>query len=180
MSVILTVLFLSDGKRKAFFINIGDLVVVGALVSIIGRKFTSIYYAALPLIVIARGIWAVFLLWQVVTEEEEPLVETVGLDFLINALLVRIYAPACVLYIVNFKTYLLCVLPLALLATAILNFMMEELYTSTVQCPALFENQDFTSTMSRDTIMLICLSIGFYSHSSTLVSRFINAEKAQL
>ena len=70
----MTLLFLSGDKRKAFFITIGDMVVVGAIVSLIGRKFNSIYYAALPLIVIVRSVWAIFLLWQVVTEEEEPLV----------------------------------------------------------------------------------------------------------
>lgn len=82
------------------------------------------------------------------------------------------------LFTVNFKAYLVFVLPPTLITTAVLNRMTEELYTGTLQCPALFENHDFSSTLSRDIVLLTCFSYALHSHCNTLVNRFINNEKA--
>lgn len=49
-----------------------------------------------------------------------------------NSLVVRILAPACMLFTVNFKTYLVFVLPPTLIASTVLHAMTEDLYTGTL------------------------------------------------
>ena len=163
---------------NAYLITVTDLHITGTILAIVGRKWTSIYFAALPLMVIGRCCWAIFLLLQV--REDGPLAESIGLETFISSLIVRLFAPACMIFNVNFKVFLGFVMLPTLIGTVVLGRMTEELYTSTFQCPVLFENYDVTSTLTRDIVLIICISFGIYSHSNTLVSRFINSEKAQL
>ena len=140
---VLTLLASKDDKKKAlaFIITVADLVIVFTIVAIIGKKCTSIYYAALPIIVIARCCWATIQV-HIVMSGFEPLAESIGLEPFLDSLIVRIFAPCCMIFMINFKTFLCLVLPPTILAIGYINTQTEELYKSTWECPEMLENRD--------------------------------------
>lgn len=65
LATLLVVMFVQEEKRNAYLISVMDLNVFGAIVGLIGRKWMPIYFAALPIVMIGRCFWAIFLLFQV-------------------------------------------------------------------------------------------------------------------
>lgn len=60
---VLMVMFTAKEKRNAYLITVSDLNVIGIILCTIGRVWTPIHFATLPLIVIGRCCWAIFLLF---------------------------------------------------------------------------------------------------------------------
>lgn len=89
-------------------------------------------------------------------------------------MIIRVVAPACMLFLVNFKTYLFFVLPSALVSIAATHITSYDIIMNKIECPMLVRNYDVKSAITKDFAVMIFLSMGFYSYSKTLASRFIN------
>ena len=101
-------------------------------------------------------------------------------DTLQGQYFLRVYVLASMLYIVNYKTFFYFVLPQIFVATAALHSMTETFYSDVLQCPEFVKKYELIVALGEDYTMIILLAIGIYSHCYTLVSRFINSEKAML
>ena len=84
------------------------------------------------------------------------------------------------LFVVRFRVFLYIVLPTGLILQAAMLTQFESIYSETVQCSAILENFEYKNALGRDYTVFLYIAIGIYSQNYTLVSRFLNSEKAQL
>ena len=148
------------------------------IVNILGRKWICIYNYSTIILIAARGISVFTLLYLFSSDPKsyEGLIDNTSWQ---TQLLNRTYIPAALICIVEFRIYLFYMLPLGIALQSGLTFWTDTIYNSS-DCGKFKEGYSLHGTILRDLFFLLIVSLGFYSHSQTLVTRFINNEKSQL
>ena len=146
------------------------------IVNILGRKWIWIYNYSTIITISVRGTSVFTLLYLLSSSPEsyEGLIDNTSWQ---TQLLNRTYIPAALICIVEFRIYLFFMLPLGIALQAGITFWTDTIYNSS-DCDKFKEGYSFHGTILRDILFLLVASLGFYSHSQTLVSRFINNEKS--
>lgn len=96
-----------------------------------------------------------------------------------QALVTRVAVPASMLFLTKFKYYLYVIMPLSLFTQFFIISKISEVYETHGGCDVITKNLDLGAYVIRDFGLIIYLSMGFYSHYSTLANRFIFYEKSQ-
>lgn len=166
-------------KQLALAFNTGDILFVSTLMVILGRYSCIFVCMTIPALVVGRGIWAYTHLHMVV-QQTEPFASHFDFQFFQSQMIMRIFIPCSMLFLVRFKIYLYVVLPLTAIAQGAMLSQVQPIYNEKMDCPKLSENFEFMNSFGRDLTLMLYISLGIYSYSYTLVTRFINSEKAQL
>ena len=80
-------------------------------------------------------------------------------------------------FLTQFRTYLFLVAPFGFLLHCVILFQTNILVDKS--CNNLLDNYSIKTHITRDISLLAFASYGIYSHSKTIVSRFISYEKNQ-
>ena len=95
-------------------------------------------------------------------------------------MVLRVFIPCSMIFLVEFKHYMYFVVPIAVAAQTATIMLTQEIYGDNLACGKILENYEFKNSLTRDLTLIVFITIGIYSHNYTLVTRFIKTEHAQL
>lgn len=159
--------------------QIGDNLVVLLLFSMLGRTWITAHHFSLIAMILTRCCWSYAQIYMV-TNDIEPMAKYFDYFSWSQAMVQRVMVPASMLFMTKFKYYLYVILPLSFVMQYILISQAKQVYESHGGCDVITDNIDSGNYMMRDFMLVLFLSMGFYSHYSTLANRFLTYEKSEI
>ena len=95
-----------------------------------------------------------------------------------TSLILRIMIPGSMLFMTDFRQYVIVIFPLTVIAQSYLTSQVPQIYANqNVACEKILENFKMGSIIYKDFFWVILYSLGMYSHKKSLVTRFILYKK---
>ena len=178
---IITIILNWGGKDKiiSLLLSVGDVWIVMILFSVIGRFCQPVHNYSLIVCMVVRGAWVIVQL-ELVLKNSALVEDYFDYSAWQTNFVVRIVTPLCMLFLTQFNVYLFFILPFTLVMSATITTYTENIFVDTLSCSSILVNYSMGSTVMRDFALIFFISMGLYSHKSTLVSRFITNERSQL
>ena len=165
-----------------FLLSTGDCVVVGIIMCLLGLKCPKVHDFSLSVLIAVHGIFSI-VQTRLLIDRSGYIDDYTNLNTT-NQMMFRLTITASLIFLTNFRYYLYFCLP----ATCIPMVLTFNWTTSALQeseadiaadeevgCDAI----TLTSQLAvhRDLFLILCVSIGIYSHNSALVGHYLLSKK---
>ena len=163
-------------------LSTGDCVIVGIIMSLLGLKCPKVHNFSLSVLIAVHGIFSI-VQTRLLIDRSGYIEDYTNLNAT-NQMMFRLTITASLIFLTNFRYYLFFCLPATCIPMILTyNWTESALRESEADVAAGDEEGgDFISQTSqlvvqRDLFLILCVSIGIYSHNSALVGHYLLSKK---
>lgn len=163
-----------------FLLITGDCMIVGIIMSLLGFWRKEVHNYSLSVLILVHGIFSCIQTHYLVNNRS-PFNKYADF-FSTTQMMLRVTIPCSLLFITSFRHFMFFCVPLTLIPHQVIIIWTEKAFRNEIEncaessvMPADYSTQLQTT---RDFFLILCVSIGLHSHSSTLIRNFILTQKS--